>query len=54
MTGSRIERLVAVMAETISEDFGFELVKVSFTKERGRRYLRVFLDREGGIDLEVW
>lgn len=31
---------------------GLELVDVEFVKEGGRRYLRLFIDKEGGITLE--
>jgi ribosome maturation factor RimP len=32
---------------------GIELVEVGLTRERGRRVLRVTVDREGGIDLDA-
>ncbi len=51
MAGSKVENLVSAIVETIVKDLEFELVKVSFTKEGGKRYLRIFLDREGGINL---
>jgi ribosome maturation factor RimP len=33
-------------------DLGFELVEVLFVQEGGRRTLRVFIDKEGGVTLD--
>lgn len=34
------------------EKNGFELVDIEYVKEGGRRFLRVYADKEGGIDIE--
>jgi ribosome maturation factor RimP len=44
-----VERLVRPVVESA----GLELVEVAFRREGGRRILRVFVDREGGIDLDA-
>ena len=34
------------------EEFGFELVDVEFVKEAGMYYLRAYIDKEGGINID--
>ena len=36
----------------ITQKHGFELVDVEYVKEAGSWYLRVYIDKEGGIDIE--
>jgi ribosome maturation factor RimP len=43
--------LEAVVGPAV-ESAGLELVEVTFRRERGRRVLRVTVDREGGVDLD--
>ena len=38
--------------EPIMEEHGFELVDVEYVKEGGNRYLRAYVDKEGGITLD--
>ena len=33
---------------------GFELVDVEYVKEAGTWYLRVYIDKEGGITVDDW
>jgi len=47
-----IVRAVTEMAEPFLAREGFELVEVEFVEEGGNRYLRVFVDKEGGIDVD--
>jgi ribosome maturation factor RimP len=49
---SRIERQVAELVAPVLEQTGLELVGVEFVREQGRRYLRVLLDKEGGVGIE--
>ena len=35
----------------IVEEYGFELVDVEYVKEAGEWYLRVYIDREGGVSI---
>jgi ribosome maturation factor RimP len=44
---AKVERLV----EKVASDHGIELVEVEYKKEGGRWYLRVFIDKEGGVTL---
>ena len=46
------EQKAEALAEPIVSSFGFELVDVEYVKEAGTWYLRLYIDKEGGIDLE--
>lgn len=48
----RIVTLVEELARPIVEAMGLELVDVEWVKEGGRRFLRLYIDREGGITLD--
>jgi ribosome maturation factor RimP len=41
------------LVRPVVEGSGIELVDVSLARERGRRILRVVVDREGGLDLDA-
>ena len=45
------ERVESIVAKLIENQPNFELVDVEYVKER-EWYLRIFIDKEGGIDLE--
>lgn len=45
---SEVDRI----ARPIIETNGFELVDIEYVKEGGNWFLRVFVDKEGGIDIE--
>ena len=47
---SKTEDIEAVVKENISP-LGFELVDVEFKKEGGRWVLRLFIDKEGGVNI---
>lgn len=47
-----IETTVEEIVEKITEPLGFEIVDVEYVKEAGEYYLRVYLDKEGGISLD--
>ena len=48
-----IKQTVAQMLEPyLQENSEFELVDIEFVKEGSNRFLRVFVDKEGGIDIE--
>jgi ribosome maturation factor RimP len=40
------------LVRPVVEGDGLELVDVTFARERGRRVLRLTVDREGGVDLD--
>lgn len=44
--------IVKSKAEVIAEDLNFELVDVEFKKEGPNYFLRIFLDKTGGITLD--
>lgn len=47
-----IERLVEDLAGPIAESEGLVLVDVEFVREGGRRFLRVYVDKPGGVTLD--
>ncbi len=49
---ARVEELVLDLAEPIVATKGLELVDVEYNKEGDNWILRVFIDKEGGIELE--
>lgn len=46
------EKKAEALAEPIVERFGFELVDVEYVKEAGSWYLRLYIDKEGGITID--
>ena len=48
----KVTDLVTQLAQPIVERFGCELWDVEYVREGSERYLRIFLDKEGGIDIE--
>jgi len=47
-----VTELVEKLASPVVEEAGMELVSVNFVKEGGRWYLRLFIDKPGGIGIE--
>jgi ribosome maturation factor RimP len=47
------EKDVEALVVPVVEEAGLEVWEVSFGRERGRRILRVTVDREGGVDLDT-
>ena len=47
-----IEATVSEIAEPIVKEIGVELYDVEYVKEGGTWYLRVYIDAEGGVDIE--
>lgn len=52
IAGQKVAALVAETAAPMAAALGLELVDVVFVKEGGEWYLRVFIDREGGVTLD--
>ncbi|MCD5410418.1 MAG: ribosome maturation factor RimP [Clostridiales bacterium] len=52
MGQNKVEKLVEEIVKPITDDENIELVDVEFKKEGPIRYLRVFIDKEGGISLD--
>jgi len=49
---SKTEEKVFEVADPIATELGFELVDIEYKKEGANWYLRVFIDKEGGIFIE--
>lgn len=49
---SSVVETVTEMVTPILEEQNFELVEVEFVKEGKSWFLRVFIDKDGGIDIE--
>lgn len=52
MTKGELLALVRKTAEAAAEQAGCELVDVEFVKEGAHWYLRVFIDKDGGVSLD--
>jgi len=52
MVKKKIEDIVAEIAEPIVERHSFELVDVEFIKEGTNWYLRIYIDKPGGITID--
>lgn len=49
---SRITEIVTGLAASVVEEEGCRLWDVEYVKEAGQWYLRVFIDKEGGVDID--
>jgi ribosome maturation factor RimP len=49
---TQIKSAVEELVRPFIEENGFELVDVEFIKEGGNWFLRVYVDKEGGIDID--
>ncbi|MFD0711312.1 ribosome maturation factor RimP [Paenibacillus sp. GCM10027626] len=52
MSTPRIKTIVEEMVRPFLDSNGFELVDVEYVKEGNNFFLRVFVDKEGGIDID--
>lgn len=52
MAQSRVETTVDNLVRPLIEPMGYELVDVEFVREGGRRFLRLYIDKEGGVTLD--
>ncbi len=48
---SKITETVWQLAQPVAEANGVELWDVEFVKEAGTQYLRVYIDKDGGVDI---
>ena len=48
----KVVDIVAELAQPVVEKHGCELWDVEFVKEAGQWFLRVYIDRDGGVDIE--
>ena len=49
---SKIADKVSLMVEPLLDEMGLELVDVSLDKEGSKTYLRVYIDKEGGVTID--
>jgi len=47
-----IQEIVEQLLRPYIDTHGFELVDIEFVKEGSNKFLRVFVDKEGGIDID--
>lgn len=52
MSTPKIKTTVEEMVKPYLDEHGFELVDVEYVKEGSNWFLRVFVDKEGGIDID--
>ncbi|SES68430.1 ribosome maturation factor RimP [Natronincola peptidivorans] len=52
MGNAKIEKVTEELITPILQNEGFELVDIEFKKEGPHRYLRVYIDKPGGITLD--
>lgn len=52
MSTSKIKTAVEEMALPFLNSHGFELVDIEYVKEGSNWFLRIFVDKEGGIDID--
>ena len=52
MSGKKTETLIRELALPIAEAMNYELVDVEYVKEGQRWYLRIYIDKEGGVTLD--
>lgn len=52
MAKGKVATVVAGLVQPILDKSGFELVDIEFVKEGPHRYLRVYIDKDGGISLD--
>lgn len=48
---AKIENEILKIAEPVAESMGYYIVAVEFKKEAGERYLRFFIDKDGGVGI---
>ncbi|GIO83803.1 ribosome maturation factor RimP [Paenibacillus faecis] len=52
MSTPKIKAAVEEMVNPFLEEHGFELVDIEYVKEGSNWFLRVFVDKDGGIDID--
>ena len=48
----KVTDLVTQLAQPVVESFGCELWDVEYVREGSERYLRLYIDKEGGVDID--
>lgn len=52
MANNKVTEVVTALAKPIVESLGFELVDVEYVREGANWYLRVYIDKDGGVTLD--
>ena len=52
MSRREVMRMVRGICESIAADLDYELVDVEYVKENGRYFLRVYIHKDGGVNLD--
>ena len=52
MANTRIIEIIEIFISPYIQESGMELVDTEFVKEGGNWYLRIFIDKPGGIGIE--
>ncbi|GIP27341.1 ribosome maturation factor RimP [Paenibacillus sp. J23TS9] len=52
MSTTKIKEIVEEMVQPFMDEHNFELVDVEYVKEGSNYFLRVYVDKEGGIDID--
>lgn len=52
MAKQKVEDIVYGLAKPITDRYGFELLEVEYKKEGSDWYLRLYIDKEGGITID--
>lgn len=52
MSNAKIKPIVEELVQPYLREHGFELVDIEYVKEGSNWFLRVFVDKDGGIDIE--
>lgn len=52
MANNKVIETVTALVKPVTDGLGFELVDVEFVREGSEWYLRIFIDKPGGITLE--
>ena len=50
---AKVSDVVAALARPIAEQAGCQVWDVEYVREAGEWFLRVYIDREGGVDLDA-
>ena len=53
LSKKRVIATIESLCNPLAEDLGYELVDVEFIKEDSAHFLRIYLDKPGGINLDV-
>jgi len=52
MAKRKIEEVISELVTPIVDKYSFDLVDIEFVKESGNWYLRVYIDKDGGITID--